>query len=319
MAHENYGLTARLSSGAAAFDVSKFGRMRVSGEDAMDLLDRLSTNDLANLRPDAGVGTVLTTNKGRTIDFLRILRRADDALMIASPGTHQRVADWIEFYTFAEDITVEDASAETSHWLIAGGASGAALKDAGFDAGGLDDFLSHKDCGGATIFRSRVGALPAYEIILPSGGAANPCPAVETLTDDDLNRLRIQAGVPAHPSEINEDRNPLEANLKPYISFNKGCYIGQEVVARLNTYDRVQRFLCRLDLADENALAAPSAPVTDADGEPIGEVTSATAGTALAYIRKRQYEDGAKVSLSANGGGSVEAVLRDIRPPAYFE
>ena len=60
MAHENYGLTTRLSSGAAAFDVSGFGRLRVSGEDAMDLLDRLSTNDLANLRPDAGMGTVLT-------------------------------------------------------------------------------------------------------------------------------------------------------------------------------------------------------------------------------------------------------------------
>lgn len=318
MAHENYGLTNRLASGAAAFDVSGFGRFRVSGEDAIDLLDRLSTNDLANLRPDAGMGTVLTTNKGRTIDFLRILRRADDSLMIASPGTKESVTDWIEFYTFSEDITVEDASSETSHWLIAGGAAADALKDAGFDAGGLDEFLSHKDSGGATVFRSRIGDLPAYEIILPSG-AANPCPAVEILTNNDLNRLRIEAGVPAHPAEINESRNPLEANLKPYISFNKGCYIGQEVVARLNTYDRVQRFLCRLDLDDKDALAAPNAPVTDADGEEIGEVTSSTAGTALAYIRKRRYEDGAKVSVSANGGVSVEAVLRDIRPPDYFE
>lgn len=318
MAFASNGISVSgLASGAAVFDASEYGRFRVSGEDALDLLDRLSTNDLANLPIGAGAATALTTNKGRLIDLLRILRRADGMLMITSPETKERVTDWIEFYTFAEDITVADASADTSHWLIAGGGSQAALSAAGFDAGGLDIFLAHAERGGATVFRSGFGDLPAYEIILPAD-AADPFPDAETLTRADMNRLRVEAGVPAHPAEINESRNPLEANLKPYISFNKGCYIGQEVVARLNTYDRVQRFLCRLDLG-EGVAAEPRAAVTDAEGAEIGEITSAAPGFALAYIRKRHCEDGARVSVSANGGGTIEAVLRDIRPPAYFE
>ena len=313
------GLASRLAAGAAAFDVSGFGRMRVSGEDAVDLLDRLSTNDLSNLRPGTGAGTVLTTNKGRVIDFLRVLRRGeDDLLVLTSPGTQERVAEWIDFYTFAEDVSVEDVSSETRQFLVAGEGAADAARAAFPIAAGLDGFLDHANDGEATAVRGGMGTMDAWEIVVPRGAGA-PDFGLPTLSENERDALRIELGIPEYPNDLNDRRNPLEANLKPYISFNKGCYIGQEVVARLNTYDRVQRFLCRLELDESAALAAPNAPVTDGEGAEIGEVTSATAGTALAYIRKRSCEDGARVSVSANGGASVGATLRDIRPAVYFE
>ena len=307
-------LTSELTENAVAFDVSDFGRLRVTGEDAIDLLDRLSTNDLRLLEVGAGIATVLTTNKGRIIDLLRILRRDSDIMMITSPGTRQQVADWIEFYTFAEDIEVEDVTEETSQWLVVGTKSHDAIGRAGYDANGLDDHLSHRIASGDSIvFRSSFGEITAYELIAPVN-EETPLFDLEALSQSDLARLRVEQGVPAYPNEMNEDRNPLESLLKPHISFNKGCYIGQEVVARLNTYDRVQRFLCQLTVDNSVVVDAGSGVVVD--GNQAGEVTTSVSGLALAYLRKRFYEHGLRVEVHS-GGGVVNATVRDIRPPEY--
>ena len=122
-----------------------------------------------------------------------------------------------------------------------------------------------------------------------------PADGIENLGATALETLRIEQGIPAFPSELNESHNPLEANLKPHVNFNKGCYIGQEVVARLNTYDRVQRFLCQLVVEDTITLEPGSALTVD--GANAGEVTSSIPGLALAYLRKRFYEDGATVQV----------------------
>ena len=309
-----FTLTPELENKAAAFDLANFGRLRVTGEDAIDLLDRLSTNDLNLLEVGTGIGTVLTTNKGRIIDLLRILRRDDDLLMITSPGTEHRVVEWVEFYTFAEDITVEDITADTSQWLVVGQKATETIARAGCNGDGLEDYLSHRTSAGeATVVRTNFGELPGYELIVPASGGT-PSFGVEELDQQALARLRVEQGVPAYPNEMNEDRNPLESLLKPHISFNKGCYIGQEVVARLNTYDRVQRFLCQLTVDDGSTVNTGAAVVVD--GNEVGEVTTSSPGLALAYLRKRFYEDGVRVEV-LGGNGTTPATVRDIRPPEY--
>ena len=307
-------LSNKLRSGAVAFDVSDFGRLKVTGEDAIDLLDRLSTNDFKLLEPGGGISTVLTTNKGRIIDLLRILQREDDLLMITSPGTAARVAEWIEFYTFVEDIEVEDVTATTSQWLVAGEGAMDAVAEAGFDTDGLNESLSNATTGeSSTIVRTMLGEFPAYELITPASEGTLSFGA-EYLGRPELVQLRVEQGVPAYPQEMNEDRNPLESLLKPHISFNKGCYIGQEVVARLNTYDRVQRFLCQLIVDDEETVGTGAAVLVE--GDQVGEITTSAPGLALAYLRKRFYEDGLRVEVSGNEG-VTGATVRDIRPPEY--
>ena len=325
-----------LASGAAVYDASRRGRLRVSGEDAIDLLDRLSTNALSDLRPGEGMATVLTTNKGRIIDLLRVLHRGDHLLVLTSAGTQERVIEWVDFYTFAEDVSVEDVTARTAHRVIIGGGAADAVRAAFPNIGDLQSPLSHAAGSGdgngdAVIIRADMGErgadglgapLPAYEIITPLD-VDIPIAASRTLSADDMKALRIARGIPSHPNELNEDRNPLEANLKPHINFNKGCYIGQEVVARLNTYGRVQRFLFRLDVDGGAALAEGSALMSAEGGEEVGVVTSATPGAALAFLRKRFAENGGGALVGVvggeNDGASASAEADDIRPQAYFE
>ena len=307
-------LSSKLRGGAVAFDVSAFGRLKVTGEDAIDLLDRLSTNDFKLLGPGGGISSVLTTNKGRIIDLLRILQREDDLMMITSPGTTERVIEWIEFYTFAEDIEVEDLTANTSQWLVVGEFAEAAVAEAGFDASGLNEQLSNATMSDhSTIIRAMFGEFPAYELIVPKSEGA-PSFGVEQLGNSELAQLRVEQGVPAYPQEMNEDRNPLESLLKPHISFNKGCYIGQEVVARLNTYDRVQRFLCQLVVDNDEKVDTGAAVLVD--GNQVGEITTSGPGLALAYLRKRFYQDGLRVEVNGDRG-VTGATVRDIRPPEY--
>ena len=83
------------------------GVLRMTGEDALDLIDRLSTNEVEEMAAGSGLSTVLTTNKGRVVDLLTILYLPDHWLLITSPSNQQKVIDWIEDFTFGEEIEVE--------------------------------------------------------------------------------------------------------------------------------------------------------------------------------------------------------------------
>ena len=106
--------------------------------------------------------------------------------------------------------------------------------------------------------------------------------------------FRISAGVPAHGPEFGEEVNPLEAGLWDAVSFTKGCYVGQEVVARLNTYEKVKRYLAMLSLED-GAIPDAGAPLT-VDGKDAGKLTSVSPvlisgrRPALGYVRKSLRE-----------------------------
>ena len=297
------------------FDMSHFGRLAVSGSDAVDLLNRLSTNDLEQLSPGHGMSSVLTTNKGRVIDLLHVLHRGDDLLVLTSPGTQEKVAEWIEFYTFIEDVSVKNVSDNTTERLYIGEQAAKLLAEGGYPLTSLSTNLTHTRAGDGdsetTVVRADIGEVPAYRVIA-SADVSIPDFGLNALGGKGYKTLRIEQAVAAYPDEMNEGHNPLEANLKPYISFNKGCYIGQEVVARLNTYDRVQRFVCRLELKDRLEVAPGSSIVID--GNAVGEVTSSAPGIALAFLRKRHYQDGAEVAIESDGE-LVSAVVRDVRPP----
>ena len=308
-------VTTRLQTETALFDMSDFGRLVVTGSEAIDLLNRLSTNDLEQLEPGQGISSVLTTNKGRIIDLLRVLHRGDDLLVLTSPGTQQKVADWIDFYTFIEDVGVKDVTGETSERLYVGAHVAELLSEKGYLPEPLTDDLTHTQIGegdsSATVVRSEIGKLPAFRIVA-STERSLPDFGLKTLDDDEFQALRIEQAIAAYPAEMNEDRNPLEANLKPHINFNKGCYIGQEVVARLNTYDRVQRFMCRLEI-DEGIVVEAGSPII-VDDSAVGEVTSSAPSMALAFLRKRYYQDGVE-ALVESDGKRIPVVVRDIRPP----
>ena len=307
---------AAATQGVGVLDRSHMGQLKAIGDDALDLLNRLSTNKLDDLAVGAVMGAVLTTNKGRIIDLLFVLRQADYLLLLTAPETRRRVAEWIDFYTFVEDVVVEDATDETAMFSLMGDGVADALPSlselplygsAALDVDGVAALALRTDFAGAR----------AYDMIAPASDAQR---LWNGLTDTGAipvgyaasELLRIERGAPLQGHELTEDYNPLEANLWDFISFNKGCYIGQEVVARLNAYDKVQRHLARLSWQDGDNPAQGDALY--AAGRRIGELTSVAPPEAgrcvgLGYVRKAHAEPGIRLQTDAGVEVAVDAVV----------
>ena len=307
---------AAATQGVGVIDRSHTGRLKASGDDALDLLNRLSTNKLDDLAIDAVMGAVLTTNKGRIIDLLFALRQADYLLILTAPETRRRVADWIDFYTFVEDVTIEDATDDTAMFSLMGDSAADALPSLA-DLPPYGSAVLDVDGVAALALRTDFAGARAYDLIAPASDAQR---LWNGLTDRGATPvgyaawelLRIERGIPMQGRELTEDYNPLEANLWDFISFNKGCYIGQEVVARLNAYDKVQRHLARLSWEDGDCPAQGDALY--ADGRRIGALTSVAPpecgrSVGLGYVRKAHAEPGVRLQTDAGVEVVVDAVL----------
>ena len=297
-----------LTSGVAVLDRSDAGRLLLTGDDALDLINRLSTNELATLEVGAGAATVLTTNKGRIVDLLHVHRSEDRLVIFTSPGNQQRVAEWIDFYTFVEDVAVQDVTRETAMLSLTGLDStkfldeltdGRASSLATFER--LSARISH---AAAEVYRSDFLGPPSFDIVID---AEHKDRLLAVLTDngatpagpDVIEALRVQRGIAAFGKELTEDYNPHEANLVHHVSFSKGCYIGQEVIARLQTYKKVSKFLVGLRWDDDGPA---SGSFLTHDGKRMGIITSAArlphtgANVGLAYVRKQFVDDGTTVA-----------------------
>ena len=281
------------TSGITLADRSHIGRLKLTGEDALDLLNRLSTNKLDDLAPGGVTGSVLTTNKGRIIDLLFIARQDDHLLVLTSPDTRNRVAEWIDFYTFVEDVEITDITENTAMLTLLG-ASPAAAHPALAALPPRASATADIDGVRALAIRADFFDAPRIDLIVPLPDAPHLratllAHGTTPVSASALDLLRIQRGIPAHPNELNEDYNPLEAVLWEFISFNKGCYIGQEVVARLNAYDKIQRHLVTLSWQAMRS-PVPQTPIYHG-GKRVGVITSVAPPESdrrigLGYVRK---------------------------------
>ncbi|MBM3946493.1 MAG: aminomethyl transferase family protein [SAR202 cluster bacterium] len=298
--------------------------MRATGPDVLDLLNRLSTSLVDPLEVGGLARTVLTTNKGRVLDLLTVLRLADHVLIMTSEGAFDKVLGWLDKYTIAEDATYADSSTETAQLTIVGPKAsevvGAAL---GSGAGSLEPGqCSTLSWQGSNVIVARADPLggPACDLVCPAAVrvglaagilAAGRSHGVVAAERETWETLRVQAGVPAYGHELTEAYNPLEAGLDSAISWTKGCYIGQEVVARLRTYFKVQRYLVRLQFGPSEEVSAGSRLAVD--GAEAGIVTTAVPTPdgkgylALGYLRTAFVKEGAGLRVEAIGHGGRRA------------
>jgi tRNA-modifying protein YgfZ len=249
------------------------GVIEARGRDFFDLLHRLSASDVRALADGTPVTALLVTDKGRVLDLALACVHGDATLVLTSAGRTSDVLAWFEKYTIMEDVTYRDASDE---WWQ-------------YDLLWHDDVAAGRrpSAGGETppvhfAYSNATGS--GVRVLVPAGDvklAADVAALGEAHDDETFKLLRIRAGVPAVGHELTERVNPLEAGAAADVSFTKGCYIGQEVIARLDTYHKVQRHLRRLVLvgampADARAFARMLAPGTalTTDGRDGGFLTS---------------------------------------------
>ncbi|MDP3062831.1 MAG: folate-binding protein [Chloroflexota bacterium] len=310
--------------GAALHDASRFGRLRVTGVDALDLLNRLSTNRLDRLSAGESAMTVLVDEKARIIDLLTVANLGDELLIFTSPGAAQRVVQWLDKYTFAEEIAVQDVTDSTAMLSLLGPESPAVLaRLPDLDMKGAAPNTASRlslDGVAAILVRRDAPWLPSWDLVVPAGQAARVWDALAgagatPMGEEAWQALRVERGVPIHGHELTEQYNPLEAGLAACVSFDKGCYIGQEVIARLDTYKKLQRRLVRLRFPPGAAVAEGDA--LEQGGKRVGVLTSVAtrpadgAVLAIGYVRLTALDGAVRLSLADKPG-----VVAEVFPAA---
>ena len=317
------------TQGSAVHNSSYIGRVTATGKDLLDLLNRISTNEVLSLQPGQCAPTVLTTDRGRILDLITVLNLEDRVLLLTSPQTTDTVIKWIETYTIVEDVTLVDATQTTGMLSVIGPKAFVLLEElASTDLSCLGpNSCTTTTLAGATvnIARRDLISIPRFEII---SLAQNTQAVWEVLTRagalpvgmDAYKAIRVEMGVPEYGNELGEPYNPLETGLWGCISFTKGCYIGQEVIARLDTYQKVKRHLVTLSFPT-NASVEEGTKLEKA-GRDVGHVTSVARVPStgrligLGYVRKEAADVGSKLSTLIENGPSakVEAQVLPFGP-----
>jgi tRNA-modifying protein YgfZ len=243
--------TERMATVASTLFALSRGYVRVTGPEAADFLERMLSNEVLSLEPGEAQRALLLTPKSRIVAPLRVVREsADDFLLITEPELAEAVASNLVRARFAAKCEIV---AEPYHgWLRLGPGQGIPNDDYGIEA--------HE------------------------GWSEAP---VEGADSAELEAMRIEAGTPAWGKELDETILPAEAGLdETHVSFTKGCYPGQEPIARLHYRGHPNRTLRVLEL--ENAQPGDELVL---EGKVVGRVTSAVPGRALAYVRREVPAD----------------------------
>ncbi|QLE56317.1 folate-binding protein YgfZ [Nostoc sp. TCL26-01] len=301
------------TAGVAVCDRSHWGRIRVSDDDRLRFLHNQSTNDFQSLKPGQGCDTVMVTSTARTIDLVSAYICDDDVLLLVSPSRREFLLQWLDRYIFfADKVQLTDITDETATLSIIGAESDAIVEKLGAGAIIGQAYGNHITVDDVIVAVGSGLASPGYTLILPVSQKQQiweqilELGAVE-LSDRAWDTIRILQGRPAPDAELTDDYNPLEVGLWQTISFSKGCYIGQETIARLNTYKGVKQYLWGIHL---NAPATVGDNIAIGD-EKVGKLTSYTQTSdgyfGLGYIRSKAGGVGLKVQVG-NTEGEIVAI-----------
>jgi folate-binding protein YgfZ len=246
------------------------GYVAVTGPEAAEFLERMLSNEVVSLEPGETRPALLLTAKSRIVAPLRVVREGPEAfLLITESSLAETVASALTRARFAAKCQIE-----------------------------VRPYLGYLSLGAGEGIRVEDYGVEAYESWAEESR--------EGADATDLERLRIEAGTPAWGKELDETILPAEAGLdETHVSFTKGCYPGQEPVARLHFRGRPNRALRVLDVEQ----ATPGDEIV-LDGTAVGRVTSAVPGKALGYVR-REVPDDAVLEI---GGAEARLHLTTARP-----
>jgi aminomethyltransferase len=296
------------------------GVLRLRGGTALDFLHRMSTNAVTDLERGGIRGTVLTTAIGRTVDVTYVLRRSTDLLLLTSPGQEEAVRAWLGRYIFYnDDVQIEVDPAPFAHYGVYGPAAAAEVHKVADVAGSPDTFSEAGD--GLVWMSSR--PIQGYQLLTGPklsikaraqwGEHASGNAGVEA-----LEALRLEAGFPAVGREIDAEVIPLEVGLWEMVSFSKGCYIGQEVIARMESRSRIARGLAGVRLEDPRRDAPGDLARSTADRTPDQRRAHRDLVDWLLVRTSAMQGEGGALSLSPPGG-AVRLQPLPLKDGAYGE
>lgn len=291
------------------------GRVRVTGRDRLDLLHRMSTNDTNSLAAGEARQTVLINAIARIVDAPWVLNRGETALMLTGPGRATAVRRWLAGYIFFRDeVKLEDASAELGQFALFG-KTAAEIANGILPGSGALTMNRLIEQEGVVVLRGRPLAGDGFYIIAPTAQfeslwAQAVAAGAVAASEETYQLLRLAAGVPEAGHELTEAYIPLETDLWDAVSFTKGCYIGQEIIARMESRGKLARRLSGM-LLDAPVMVGAE---VRAGGAVVGTVTSAgvlpnIGPAALSVIKTGACEPGTEVTVGEARGRVVALPL----------
>lgn len=296
--------------GAAFFHIPSGGYLRIGGDDRVDFLQRQSTNDLNLLTPDRAVVTALTNPAARILDVLTVFEEPNSLGAITLPGRALHTYRYLRSRIFFMDkASIDDASDEYDQIDLIGPGIVDLLYRFGVEEAPSPDLVTVVEIAnrGMKII-GQPGLGP--RLLLPKEGIADVIEKLEregitSISFETYEILRLEAGLPAADHELTEDFTPLESGMEVAVSTNKGCFTGQEVIARQITYDKVTRHLVGLEL--ESLGKAGDRVWVDGQAGPVGTVTSVGESPrfgpiALAILKRPFNQPGSQVTVGDKNG-----------------
>lgn len=316
-----------LKNGTAVRDTSSFCTLEIKGDDVLDFLNRISTNDIKGLKPGESIRTLFCSDKGRIIDSVLLVNEGTRFILFGSAGSSDKLTRWINRYIINDDVHVKDNTgacgsfeiygpqAQTFIILLSGIKEEEPNKIYHFEfedktfslvksrfADKIEKYLIFGDPSG-------FDKLTSY--ILNYDGPFS----VDFVSETSVRDFYLTKRLPG-VNELSDYFNPHEIKLMTEVSLKKGCFIGQEVIARLDTYDKVQKLLVNLEVEHAFDGVLPAA-LKDENGADAGVLTSVAlngnigAVNALGVVRKAYLEDGRKLIVDGSTG-KFSAVVKEL-------
>ena len=247
---------------AVLLDRSHEGRLNLSGNDRVELLQRMSTNDLHNMAASEGRPTIFTNANARVLERVLVYNR-ESLLLVAGPGRSEPLRNYQQRNIFfRDDVRIEMLDQTTKQFSLHGPRADAIAEALAPGAASLPDLQGIETTIAdvpAFLARRKPYSGAHWLIVTPAGGAVAVWAAIVAMgTDHGLlpagsltyNTLRIRAGRPAMGRELSTDFIPLEVGVWDEVSFSKGCYTGQEIIARMESRQRLAKTIVRLKLSE---------------------------------------------------------------------
>ena len=300
--------------GIGILDLSHRGRLRLTGADRAKFLHRIISNDVEGLKVGAGNYATILTNRGKIIADMNVYAFEDATSIDTNAETTELLYQELDKYLIADDVTIEDLTDQTGTIAVHGPKSADLIQNTfGLDGSALPEYHSvlHEidDRWIACIRTNETGEIGynlytestsmewLWDTLLTKGRAFDAYAVGLTA----LNSLRIEAGIPRYGTELDDSIIPLEAELEDALDFEKGCYIGQEIVARMQYRGHPNRLLRGFEI--ESDTPPQSGDLIFNDEKEIGWITSAvnspTFGKiiAMGYVRTAFTDSGSKVEI----------------------
>jgi aminomethyltransferase len=302
-----------LREGAAWLDLTGRGKIAVRGEDRARLLHALCTNHIQELTPGRGCYAFFLNAQGRILGDANVFCLSGHFLLDTEPELATKLYDHIDRYIIADDVSLEDMTGGLATIGLEGPKAAAVIAAVGATI--PETPYAHAPWGDRMIARANTTGSGGFLLFVPAAEKDATIRALEAAGavaagPDETRTVRVENAVPRYGEDITEASLPQETRRDDAINFNKGCYLGQEIVERIRSRGHVNRSVVRLEIEGHHPLPAGARIL--AEGNETGQITSAefspTLGNtvALAYVRAVDARPGTR--LTVDGAVAVVSV-----------